>query len=252
MNPESLSLVSSELAQGLALQATKGAAAAGITWLLVAVLVAFVLGLVSLVVTRRRLRAKGRSGVGLTVFVVVGPLLIGMGLAAWAGFGFGAARGASLAIEEAVGAIGANELAAVLGRAEQMVLAAGLPSDALDADVVSKVFEPYLAKTREREAALAGMDLGARLPLLVERVTLEAAIGFAKSEVGPRISWHTLRERAAGPAVEQLRASTHSLLAPVRHAGMPLVVGLAALLLLAHGFAWWRAGQSPTTERTNA
>ena len=132
-----------------------------------------------------------------------------MALGAWAGFGFGAARGAALGIGQSLSSHGATELAGVLMRAEQLVVAAGVPSDALEADVLSRVIDPFLEKLHEREAALASADLAERLPLVVERVALEAA--------------------------------------PVRHAGMPLIIGWAALLLMAHGVALWRSGVRDTT-----
>ena len=239
-------LVPSELSESLTLPAVTGGASGGLVWLLVAVAAAFVLGLVGLVLVRRRLRANGRVGGGLIAYVVLGPLVLGMALGAWAGFGFGAARGTALGIEQALGSLGANELAGVLMRAEQLVIAAGVSSDALEVDVLSQVIDPHLDKLRAREAALAGTDLGARLPLLVERVALEAAIGYAKREVGARLSWRTLVDRASGPALERLNTTTHTLLAPIRHAGTPLIIGWAVLLLAAHGVAWWRSGQRDT------
>jgi|GEM_PF-4480600 len=52
MNLDSLPLVSHELAQSLALPAATGAAGSGITWLLIAVAMALVLGLVGFAIWR--------------------------------------------------------------------------------------------------------------------------------------------------------------------------------------------------------
>jgi len=86
---------------------------------------------------------------------------------------------------------------------------------------------------------------------MMQRVALEAAIGFAKAEVGTRISWRAMIDRTSGPAAERLQPTRHALLAPLRHAGMPLIIGWGVLLLLAHGFAIWRSRQ-PTVAPTDA
>lgn len=84
-----------------------------------------------------------------------------------------------------------------------------------------------------------------------ERLVLESAVGYLRAEVGARLSWRTLVERASGPAVAQLRATTHTLFAPLRHAGLPLLLVWGVLLLGAHAFAIWRAGRlaPPSTQR---
>lgn len=239
----SLHLVPPELAERLGIPAVTGGASGGLTWLVILVAAAFVLGVVGLVMVRRRLRARAERGLGLTAFVVIVPLALGMASAAWVGFAFGAARGASQAVEEALASLGEAELAAVLARAERLATDAGVAADALDADLTAEVIAPYLARLTQREQALADASLVDRLPLHIERAALEAAVSYAKAELGGRFSWRTLSERAASHATVRLRGATHALLAPVRHAGMPLLVVWAALLLAAHGFALWRAGK---------
>lgn len=240
---EPLHLITPELAERLGIPAAKGAAAGGMLWLAILVVAAVVLGLVGLILVRRRLRARGERGLGLTAFVVIVPLALGTAAAAWVGFTFGAARGASHAIEEALTAIGARELATVLVRAEGLATRAGVPLEALDGDLVGEVVTPYLARLAERERALADASLADRLPPMIERAALEAALAWAKADLGARFSWRVLSERASALAVERLRDATHALLAPVRHAGVPPLLIWAALVFGAHGYALRRAGK---------
>lgn len=239
---ESLRLVTPELAERLGLPAAKGAASGGLTWLVILMAAALVVGVIGLVALRRRLRARGERGLGLTAFVVVGPLALGAALGAWVGFGHGAARGASQAVEEALAAIGEREMAGVLTRAERLAIEAGVSTEMLDADVVARVIDPYLARLSEAERALSRASLSDRLPLMIERAALEAAVTWVKGELGARPSWRTLSERAGALAVERLRAASHALLSPVRNAGLPFVLVWAALVLGAHGYALHRAG----------
>jgi len=183
-----LHLVPPELAERLAIPVVQGAASGGLTWLVILVALAFVIGVVGLVVVRRRLGARGERGLRLTVFVVLVPLALGMASAAWVGFTFGAARGASQAVEEELASLGEAELTAVLGRAERLATDAGVAADALDADLTAEVVSPYLARLTQREQALADASLVDRLPLLIERAALEAAVGYAKAELGGRFS----------------------------------------------------------------
>lgn len=245
---EPLHLITPELAERLGIPAAKGAAAGGMLWLAVLVIAAFVLGLVGLVLVRRRLRARGERGLGLMAFVVIVPLALGTAAAAWVGFTFGAARDASHAIEEALTTVGEGELGSVLVHAERLAVDAGVPLEALDADLVAEVVSPYLARLAERERALADASLAERLPPMIERAALEAALQWAKAELGARFSWRALSERASALAVERLRDASHALLAPVRHAGVPLLAGWAALILVAHGLALRRAGNARPTD----